>query len=277
MLDDHSVLSQLEQSQDFVTRHIGPRDSDIDEMLETVGVESLDRLIEQAVPAGLRSDKPLDLPSGRREEDVLCALRAMADKNTVHRSMIGMGYYDCITPGVILRKVLEDPGWYTAYTPYQPEISQGRLEALLNFQTMVMDLTGMEMANASLLDEATAAAEAMTLCRRVGKKKSDTFFVSDACHPQTIDVLRTRAKPLDINLVVGDERRDLEVANPYGVLLQYPASDGRIEDYAGIVEAAQKSGTLVTVATDLLALALLTPPGDWGAGPGRTNAGRGHR
>ena len=265
MLDDHSVLSQLEQSQDFVTRHIGPRDSDIDKMLETVGVESLDRLIEQAVPAGLRSDKPLDLPSGRREEDVLCALRSMADKNTVHRSMIGMGYYDCVTPGVILRKVLEDPGWYTAYTPYQPEISQGRLEALLNFQTMVMDLTGMEMANASLLDEATAAAEAMTLCRRVGKKKSDTFFVSDACHPQTIDVLRTRAKPLGINLVVGDERRDLEVADPYGLLLQYPASDGRIEDYAGIVKAAQKSGALVTVATDLLALTLLTPPGEWGA------------
>ena len=265
MSDGHSTLSQLEQAEDFVTRHIGPRDTDIDTMLETVGVESLDRLIEQAVPAGLRADTPLDLPPGRREEDVLRALRSMADKNTVQRSMIGMGYYDCFTPGVILRKVLENPGWYTAYTPYQPEISQGRLEALLNFQTMVMDLTGMEMANASLLDEATAAAEAMTLCRRVGKKKSDTFFVSDACHPQTIDVMRTRAAPLGIDLVVGDVHKDLADAEPYGILLQYPASDGRVEDYSAIVESAHEAGALVTVATDLLALTLLIPPGEWGA------------
>ena len=265
MSDNCSALSHLEQTDDFVSRHIGPRDADIESMLETVGVETLNRLIEQAVPAGLQSGKMLELPPGRREDDVLEALRGMADRNTVQRSMIGMGYYDCITPGVILRKVLENPGWYTAYTPYQPEISQGRLEALLNFQTMVMDLTGMELANASLLDEATAAAEAMTLCRRVGKKKSDVFFVSDACHPQTIDVLRTRAEPLGIALVVGNVHTELAAADPYGVLLQYPASDGRVEDYAALVESTHESGALVTVATDLLALTLLKPPGEWGA------------
>lgn len=265
MPGDRNMLAQLEQTDDFVSRHIGPRDGDIDTMLETVGVASLDQLIERAVPAGLRSETPLDLPPGRRENDVLDALRRMADRNTVQRSMIGMGYYDCFTPGVILRKVLENPGWYTAYTPYQPEISQGRLEALLNFQTMVMDLTGMEMANASLLDEATAAAEAMTLCRRVGKKKSDVFFVSDACHPQTIDVLRTRAEPLGIDLVVGDVHSDLAATDPYGILLQYPASDGRVDDYAAIVDAAHESGALVSVASDLLALTLLKPPGEWGA------------
>ncbi len=265
MSGSRSALSHLEQTDDFVSRHIGPRDADIESMLQTVGAETLERLIDQAVPVGLQSDTPLDLPPGRREEDVLNALRGMADMNKIQRSMIGMGYYDCFTPGVILRKVLENPGWYTAYTPYQPEISQGRLEALLNFQTMVMDLTGMEMANASLLDEATAAAEAMTLCRRVGKKKSDVFFASDACHPQTIDVLRTRAEPLGINLIVGDVHADLAAADPYGILLQYPASDGRVEDYAAIVEAAHESGALVTVATDLLALTLLKPPGEWGA------------
>jgi len=265
MSDDRRALFQLQQTEDFVTRHIGPRNLEIGAMLETIGVESLERLIELAVPDDLRSDTPLDLPLGRREEDVLGALRSMAGKNTIHRSMIGMGYYDCFTPGVILRQVLENPGWYTAYTPYQPEISQGRLEALLNFQTMVMDLTGMDMANASLLDEATAAAEAMTLCRRVGKKKSNTFFVSDACHPQTIDVLHTRAEPLGIDLIVGDAQQDLEGANAYGVLLQYPAGDGRIEDYAGIVDMVHEDGALVTVATDLLALTLLTPPGEWGA------------
>ena len=265
MSGNRSALSRLEQTDDFVSRHIGPRDAEIESMLETVGVDSLDQLIEQAVPADLQSDAPLDLPSGRREDDVLDALQNFGARNQVLRSMIGMGYYDCFTPGVILRKVLENPGWYTAYTPYQPEISQGRLEALLNFQTMVMDLTGMEIANASLLDEATAAAEAMTLCRRVGKKKSDVFFVSDACHPQTIDVLRTRAAPLGIELIVGDVRRDLAAADPYGILLQYPASDGSVEDYVGIVDAAHESGALVAVATDLLALTLLKPPGEWGA------------
>ncbi|NKB56117.1 MAG: aminomethyl-transferring glycine dehydrogenase [Alphaproteobacteria bacterium] len=262
---DRTPLQTLEQHDDFISRHIGPRDSDIQAMLDTIGVESLDALIVRAVPSGLRSDTPLDLPPARREDDVLAELRAMAGQNTVLRSMIGMGYYDCFTPGVILRNVLENPGWYTAYTPYQPEISQGRLEALLNFQTMVMDLTGMEMANASLLDEATAAAEAMTLCRRVGKKKSDSFFVSDACHTQTIDVLRTRAAPLGISLIVGDVRTDLADADPFGILLQYPASDGAVEDYADVVATAHDAGALVTVAADLLALTLLTPPGEWDA------------
>ena len=185
------------------------------------------------------------LPPARREDDVLDELRRFAGQNKILRTLIGMGYYDCFTPGVILRNVLENPGWYTAYTPYQPEISQGRLEALLNFQTMVMGLTGMEMANASLLDEATAAAEAMTLCRRVGKKKSNTFFVSDKCHPQTIDVLRTRAEPLGITLIVGDVRKDLAGAEPFGLLLQYPASDGAVEDYADIVASAHENFVVV--------------------------------
>ncbi len=258
-------LSRLEQHDDFISRHIGPREAEIDTMLDAVGLDSLDSLIEQAVPAGLRSESALDLPSARREDDVLDALRQIASRNTVMRSMIGAGYYDCFTPGVILRNVLENPGWYTAYTPYQPEISQGRLEALLNFQTMVMDLTGMEMANASLLDEATAAAEAMTLCRRVGKKKSDVFFVSDLCHPQTIDVLQTRARPLGITLVIGDVQRDLPGADPFGLLLQYPASNGAVEDYADIVASAHETGALVAVASDLLALTLLRPPGEWDA------------
>ncbi len=265
MPDGRDALSNLEQHDDFISRHIGPRDAEIEAMLGTVGVDSLDSLVERAVPAGLRSDRPLDLPPARREDDVLESLKGMASQNQILRSMIGMGYYDCFTPGVILRNVLENPGWYTAYTPYQPEISQGRLEALLNFQTMVMDLTGMEMANASLLDEATAAAEAMTLCRRVGKKKSDVFFVSKSCHPQTVEVLRTRAKPLGIRLVIGDERRELSDADPFGILLQYPASTGAVEDYADIVAAAHDAGALVSVAADLLSLTLLKPPGEWDA------------
>jgi glycine dehydrogenase len=265
MSGSRDPLSILEQHGDFISRHIGPCEADIESMLETVGVESLDALIEQAVPSGLRSETPLDLPPPRREDNVLGELKDIASRNKVLRSMIGTGYYDCFTPGVILRNVLENPGWYTAYTPYQPEISQGRLEALLNFQTMVMDLTGMEMANASLLDEATAAAEAMTLCRRVGKKKSNVFFVSDACHPQTIDVLRTRAKPLGITLVIGDERNDLSNADPFGILLQYPTSNGAVEDYSDIVAGAHAAGALVTVSADLLALTLLTPPGEWDA------------
>jgi len=265
MSRDRTSLQTLEQHDDFISRHIGPRDDEVAAMLKTVGVESLDKLIEGAVPTGLRSQAPLDLPPARREDDVLDELRRFAGQNKILRTLIGMGYYDCFTPGVILRNVLENPGWYTAYTPYQPEISQGRLEALLNFQTMVMGLTGMEMANASLLDEATAAAEAMTLCRRVGKKKSNTFFVSDKCHPQTIDVLRTRAEPLGITLIVGDVRKDLAGAEPFGLLLQYPASDGAVEDYADIVASAHENGALVTVAADLLSLTLLTPPGEWDA------------
>ncbi|MCG8545392.1 MAG: glycine dehydrogenase (aminomethyl-transferring), partial [Alphaproteobacteria bacterium] len=258
-------LHALEQTDDFVHRHIGPTEADIAEMLEFLGIDSLDALIDAAVPAAIRSDRPLELPPSRAERDVLAELRRMASDNTPMRSMIGTGYYDCITPPVVLRNVLENPGWYTAYTPYQPEISQGRLEALLNFQTMNTDLTGMEMANASLLDEATAAAEAMTMCHRVGKSDSDVFFVSQDCHPQTIEVVRTRAEPLGLTVVVGDHAAGLPADGAFGLLLQYPKSTGGIEDYTALVEAAHEQGALVCVAADLLALLLLTPPGEWGA------------
>jgi glycine dehydrogenase len=258
-------LRDLEQNGDFITRHIGPNEADIKAMLRVVGVASLDALIDRAAPAAIRAKEPLDLPPGRTEAEVLTALRAMASKNRVMRSMIGMGYHDCFTPGVIQRNVLENPGWYTAYTPYQPEISQGRLEVLLAFQTMVMDLTGMAVANASLLDEATAAAEAMTLCRRMGKSKNNVFFAAQDCHPQTLAVLATRAAPLGIELRIGDPQRDLVAAQPFGILLQYPSGDGTVPDYAAVVAAAHDCGALVTVAADLLALTLLTPPGEWGA------------
>ena len=261
----YAPLHALEQTDDFVHRHIGPTEAEIAEMLETLGIDSLDALIDAAVPAAIRSDRPLALPPSRTERDVLAELRRMASDNKLMRSMIGTGYYDCITPPVVLRNVLENPGWYTAYTPYQPEISQGRLEALLNFQTMITDLTGMEMANASLLDEATAAAEAMTMCHRVGKSDSDVFFVSQDCHPQTIEVVRTRAEPLGLTVVVGDHAAGLPADGAFGLLLQYPKSTGGIEDYKALVEAAHDQGALVCVAADLLALLLLTPPGEWGA------------
>lgn len=258
-------LHELEQTEDFVSRHIGPRPADVDEMLSEIGIDTLEDLIETAVPSAILNTTPLEMPASRTESDVLAELRQMAAANTPMKSLIGTGYYDCITPPVVLRNVLENPGWYTAYTPYQPEISQGRLEALLNFQTMVSDLTGMEIANASLLDEATAAAEAMTMCRRVGKAKSDCFFVAADCHPQTIAVLRTRAKPLGIELVVGDPFKDLDPENVYAALLQYPATDGRVEDYRETAETLHAAGAMLVVATDLLALTLLAPPGEWGA------------
>jgi glycine dehydrogenase len=264
-MTDGRTLRQLEQNDDFVHRHIGPSQTDIEAMLEELGFDSLDALTDKAVPDVIRSDQSLALPESRSEYNVLCELRRLADANIPVRSVIGLGYYDCITPPVILRNVLENPGWYTAYTPYQPEISQGRLEALLNFQTMVADLTGMEMANASLLDEATAAAEAMTMCHRVGKSKSDTFFVSERCHPQTIEVIQTRAEPLGITVHVGDHRAGLPKEEVFGLLLQYPAADGSIDDYQALVDAAHEAGALVCVAADLLALLLLTPPGEWGA------------
>jgi glycine dehydrogenase len=259
------TLRQLEQNDDFIHRHIGPTAGDIAAMLKELGFASLDALVDKAVPKAIRSTAPLALPPSRSERDVVGALRRMAAQNTPMRSVIGLGYYDCFIPPVILRNVMENPGWYTAYTPYQPEISQGRLEALLNFQTMVADLTGMEMANASLLDEATAAAEAMTMCRRIGKSKSDAFFVSDRCLPQTIDVVRTRAEPLGITVIVGDHRAGLPDKDVFGLLLQYPAADGSVDDHAALVEAAHARGAVVCVAADLLALMLLTPPGEWGA------------
>ena len=257
-------LSDLEAQDEFIGRHIGPSDDEILQMLSKIGQSSLEDLIDQAVPDVIRSRDPMDLPGPRTEADVQATLQEFAAQNSPLKSFIGMGYYGTITPPVIRRNVLENPGWYTAYTPYQPEISQGRLEALLNFQTMVADLTGLPMANASLLDEATAAAEAMTLCRRVGKSKSDVFFVSDACHPQTIDVLKTRAEPLGIELVIGDHRQPL-AAEVFGALVQYPDTWGEIYDYAAFATAIHDQGGLVVAAADLLALTLIAPPGSWGA------------
>ncbi|HND14783.1 MAG TPA: glycine dehydrogenase (aminomethyl-transferring), partial [Pseudomonadales bacterium] len=203
-------LQELEDHDEFVHRHIGPSEQDIAHMLAAVGADSLDDLTRQTVPAAILSREALALPGPQPEHVVLQRLAAMAAKNRMLRSLIGCGYHDTITPPVILRNVLENPGWYTAYTPYQPEISQGRLEALLCFQQMIIDLSGLELANASLLDEATAAAEAMTLCKRVVRKnRSNTFFIAHDCHPQTIAVMRTRAEPLDIEVVVGDPERDL--------------------------------------------------------------------
>ncbi|MGZ9713868.1 aminomethyl-transferring glycine dehydrogenase [Glaciimonas sp. GNP009] len=259
------TFEDLLQHTDFVGRHIGPDETDQQRMLATLGYTSIDALIKNVVPAAILSDAPLNLRSALNEVETLEALRSIAVKNHVFKTYIGMGYYNCHTPTVILRNLLENPGWYTAYTPYQPEISQGRLEALLNFQTMVSDLTGLEIANASLLDEATAAAEAMTFCQRVSKSKSNTFFVSQDCFPQTIDVIRTRAAPLDIDVVIGDHLTALNDLDCFGLLLQYPSLSGEIHDYAKTVDIAHSKDALVIVAADLLALTLLTPPGEFGA------------
>ncbi|MGJ7915371.1 aminomethyl-transferring glycine dehydrogenase [Massilia sp. LXY-6] len=258
-------LARLEQRDAFVGRHVGPDADATGAMLHALGLASLDRLVEKVIPGAILSPAPLALPAGRTEPEALARLREIAGANRVFKSFIGMGYYDCHTPTVILRNVLENPAWYTAYTPYQPEISQGRLEALLNFQTMVSDLTGMEIANASLLDEATAAGEAMTFCQRLAKNSAKAFFVSRDCHPQTIEVVRTRAEPLGIEVVVGDHATDLAALDYFGVLLQYPGSGGEIHDYAGVVAAAHEKKALVVVAADLLSLTLLTPPGEFGA------------
>ncbi|HEV8296325.1 MAG TPA: glycine dehydrogenase (aminomethyl-transferring), partial [Acidimicrobiales bacterium] len=229
-------------------------------MLATLGHESLDAFIDKAVPGAIRSRQPLALPGPVSETDALARLREKADRNRVFTSLIGCGYSDTITPPVILRNVLENPAWYTAYTPYQPEISQGRLEALLNFQTMVSDLTGMDIANASLLDEGTAAAEAMAMLHRVARSSASAFLVDPRCHPQTIEVVRVRAEPLGIEIVVQDPST-ASLDNIYGVLVQYPGTDGEIVDLAPIVTRAHDAGALVAVAADLLALVLITPPG----------------
>ena len=250
---------------EFAARHIGPRPPDVAEMLATIGFSSLDELIERAVPASVADTSPLDLPPARSEAEALADLADMAGRNRVLRSLIGLGYHDTFTPPVIRRNVLENPAWYTAYTPYQPEIAQGRLEALLNFQTMVADLTSMELANASLLDEATAAAEAMTMLARVGSHPSGSFFVDADCHPQTIEVVRTRAEPLGIKVIVGDAWADLEGSECFGALVQYPSSSGDVRDPGPVIERVHAHGGLVCVATDLLALTLLAPPGELGA------------
>ena len=249
----------------FVDRHIGPSESDIASMAEVIGVASIEDLIDKAVPESIRSRELPDVAGPLTEPEALARVRKIADKNEMYQSFIGMGYYGTITPGVIQRNVLENPGWYTAYTPYQPEISQGRLEALINFQTAVCDLTGLDIANSSLLDEGTAAAEAMMLIKRVGKSKNTTFFVDSGVHPQTIDVLRTRAEPLGSDIIVGNPATDLDPSAVFGVLLQYPGTYGDIPDMEPIISNAHEAGALVAVATDLMALTLLTAPGDLGA------------
>ncbi len=258
MLHTHEAASQ-----EFVGRHIGPSEAEQADMLSVIGAESLDELINEIVPSRIRNAAPLALDGPRSEADMLASLRAIAQKNAIYRNYIGQGYYGTLTPNVILRNILENPAWYTAYTPYQPEISQGRLEALLNFQTMVADLTALDIANASLLDEGTAAAEAMTLARRSAKSKSDVFFVSAHCHPQTIEVVKTRANGLGIQVLVADEADGLPEC--FGVLLQYPQSLGSVTDYTQITADAHAAGAVVAVATDLLALAILKAPGEWGA------------
>ena len=249
----------------FADRHIGPSADEQAKMLAVIGYGSRRELADAAVPRGIRSDHVLGLPAAASEADVLDELRALARRNTVLTSMIGLGYADTVTPPVIVRGVLEDPGWYTAYTPYQPEISQGRLEALLNFQTVVADLTGLPTAGASLLDEPTAAAEAMALCRRSSKSSSNRFLVDADTHPQTLAVVATRAEPLGLEIETFDPVAGLPAGECFGVLLSYPGSSGQVRALGGLVEAAHDRGALVAVATDLLALTLLTPPGEWGA------------
>ena len=248
----------------FARRHIGPNEDEVRAMLREVGFESLDSLVEAAVPKNIRLDRELNLPEPKSEIEALTELRAISRKNKIARSFIGCGYSDCITPPVIQRNILENPGWYTAYTPYQAELAQGRLEALLNFQTMITDLTGLEIANASLLDEATAAAEAMALCQAVVPNRK-TFFVADNCHPQTTAVVQTRAKPLGITIKTGNYSRFKFDDTVFGALVQYPATDGAIYDYTDFIKQAHDAGALVVVAADILALTLLKPPGEFGA------------
>jgi glycine dehydrogenase len=247
----------------FVERHIGPDVTDVRRMLEVIGVESVDQLIDETVPESIRTRDPLDLPAPASETDVVAELAALVAEQPAMTSLIGTGYYGTITPPVIRRNVIENPAWYTAYTPYQPEISQGRLEALLNYQTVISELTGLPIANASLLDEATAAAEAMTMARRLSKVKGDRFFVHADVHPQTLAVLRTRAEPIDIELVVGDVDGFDDAC--FGALLSYPTSTGEIRDWTATIETVRAAGALAIVATDLLACVLLRAPGDIGA------------
>jgi glycine dehydrogenase len=257
-------LRELEQHRGFVDRHIGTDDADQAAMLRTLGYATRGALIDAIVPAAIRSRKPLALPAAKGEEEALEELRSLAAKNRVYTTYIGQGYYGTYTPGVILRNVLENPAWYTAYTPYQPEISQGRLEALVNFQTMICDLCAMAIANASMLDEATAAAEGMALCRRVSRQPSTTMYVAADVLPQTIDVVRTRAGPLGIAVTVGPAEAAAD-SDCFAVMLQYPGADGDVRDYRDLTARLHAKGTMVIAASDLLALTVLTPPGEWGA------------
>ncbi|TPV62169.1 aminomethyl-transferring glycine dehydrogenase [Aestuariibacter sp. GS-14] len=258
-------LAQLEQKNAFVRRHIGPGEDEIQSMLEKVGASSLEDLMSQTVPKGIRLDKPIEVGEGATEVEALAALKATAGKNKIYRSFIGMGYYDTHVPNVILRNVLENPGWYTAYTPYQPEIAQGRLEAILNFQQLTIDLTGMELASASLLDEGTAAAEAMALAKRVSKnKKANLFFVADDVHPQTLDVVETRAEMFGFGIVTGPAEQAAE-HDVFGALLQYPGTTGEVKDLSDIIAAVQAKKGIVAVAADLMSLVMLKSPGELGA------------
>jgi glycine dehydrogenase len=254
----------------FSSRHIGPRDNDVDNMLSACGVSSIDQLIDQTIPAKIRLNKKLNLNPALTEYEYLNHIKELASKNKVFKSYIGLGYNNTVTPSVIKRNILENPGWYTAYTPYQAEIAQGRLEALLNYQTMVLDLTGMELANSSLLDEGTAAGEAMILAfnsrsREAKKAEANQFFVSDKCFPQTIDLLKTRSNPLGIELIIGDYNTFEFNEKVFGAMLQYPDVTGQINDYKNFTANAHSNGSLVVVAADILSLTLLTPPGEWGA------------
>jgi glycine dehydrogenase len=266
-LDYLAELAELEDNDSFVRRHIGPSETELAAMLHVVGAATLDDVAGKTVPAPIRSNTALNLPPPIDEAATIAELRALAAQNATKKSLIGMGYHGTVTPPVILRNVLENPGWYTAYTPYQAEIAQGRLEALLNFQTMVAELTGMEIANASLLDEATAAAEAMAMAHALSKTKSDVLAVATDLHPQTLAVLATRARPLGIRLqhVAPGDLAAIGAANPFALLLQYPGTTGALRDLSAEIAAAHEAGALAIVATDLLALALLTPPGEMGA------------
>ena len=264
MSDRRIPLTELEDRGGFIRRHIGPDDAEIRAMLADLGLSSLEELVESAVPNKIRSAPP-ELPAPLTEAEALAQLADYAGRNKLLVSLIGLGYYNTFTPPVIRRNILENPGWYTAYTPYQAEISQGRLEALVNFQQMLVDLTGMELANASMLDEGTAAAEAMMLMHRMSKSKSDACFVAEDMHPQTIAVLKTRAEPLGLKLTIGDPEKDFVAEDYFGLILQYPNTYGEVKDYRALAEKAHAGKALVTVASDLLSLALLTPPGEWGA------------
>ncbi len=249
----------------FASRHIGVSETEIANMLAVLGLATLDELVDKTVPQAIRLNRGLKLPAALTESEALAKLKAIASQNQINRSFIGMGYSNCLTPPVILRNILENPGWYTAYTPYQAEIAQGRLEALLNYQTMVIELTGLEIANSSLLDEGTAAAEAMSMSYGVCKNKANTFFIDQACHPQTIEVIKTRANPLGIDLIIADFA-EFDFATPiFGALLQYPTTEGTIHDYSEFISKAHATKALVTVAADILSLTLLTPPGEFGA------------
>ncbi|HIB10022.1 MAG TPA: glycine dehydrogenase (aminomethyl-transferring), partial [Gemmatimonadetes bacterium] len=258
-------MTLIDPPADFEVRHLGPTRADISAMLKEVGYSSLGELVSQTIPESIRMEGELDLPPALSEAEFVNRLRRVASQNRVFRSFLGMGYSDTLVPGVILRNIMENPGWYTQYTPYQAEIAQGRLEALLNFQTMIIDLTGLPIANASLLDEATAAAEAMHLARAEKPTSVNSFFVSELCHPQTIEVVKTRAWPLGVEVVVGDHKSLEPHDGLFGVLLQYPTTDGEVLDYRPFISRVKEVGSLVVVAADLMALALLTPPGEWGA------------